>query len=143
MGTRTFWSAFPFFSSRASLSGYLASETNRQKAEQTRLKEMNNFLAEQADSSSQKLLETNRKLKSLLEYHHCVLSSIKTGIIVVRKDGKVRTFNTGARQITGCVEAEMAEKSLQDLPEPLLPIAAALARTLEDERSYLQGPFGN
>ena len=129
---------FPFLFIAASLSGYLASETNRQKAEQTRLKEMNNFLAEQADASSQKLLETNRKLKSLLEYHHCVLSSIKTGIIVVRKDGKIRTFNTGARQITGFVEAEMAEKALQEFPEPLLPIASALARTLEDERSYLQ-----
>lgn len=129
---------FPFLFVAASLSGYLAMETNKQKEEKSRLKEMNQFLAEQADASSQKLLETNRKLKSLLEYHHCVLSSIKTGIIVVRKDGKIRTFNSGARQITGFVEAEMAEKPLEELPENLLPIASALKRTLEEEKSFLQ-----
>ncbi len=129
---------FPFLFVAAALSGYMATETNRQKEEQKRLKEMNQFLAEQADSSSQKLFETNRKLKSLLEYHHCVLASIKTGIIVVQKDGKVRTFNAGARQITGFIEAEMADRRLEELPENLRPVASVLARTLAEGRSFLQ-----
>ncbi len=129
---------FPFLFVAASLSGYLATETKKQKDEQSRLRGLNQILAEQADASSLKLLETNRKLKSLLEYHHCVLASLKTGVIVARKDGKVRTFNAGARQITGFVEAEIAEKSLEELPESLGLVGRALKRTLEEEKSFVQ-----
>jgi PAS domain S-box-containing protein len=129
---------FPFLFVAASLSGYLAMETNKQKEMRNRLMDMNHILAEQADSSSRKLIETNRKLKSLLEYHHCVLASIKTGIMVARNDGKIRTFNSGARQITGIVEAEVAEKSLEELPESLGMIATALRRTLQEGKSFLQ-----
>lgn len=129
---------FPFLFVAASLSGYLAMETKKQKDAQKHLVGMNQFLAEQADTSVQKFVESNRKLKSLLEYHHCVLASIKTGIIVARKDGKIRTFNSGARQITGFVEAEIAEKTLEELPEELKPVSVALRRTLEEERSFVQ-----
>ncbi len=129
---------FPFLFVAASLSGYLAMETKKQKEAHHRLMGMNQILAKQADTSSQKLVETNRKLKALLEYHHCVLASIKTGIMVVRKDGKVRTFNSGARQITGIVEAEVAEKSLEELPESLRMVGDALRRTLEEGKSFVQ-----
>jgi PAS domain S-box-containing protein len=129
---------FPFLFVAASLSGYLAMETKKQKEAQNHLRDMNQILAEQADSSTQKLMETNRRLKSLLEYHHCVLSSIKTGIIVARKDGKIRTFNSGARQITGMVEAEMAECPIENLPENLRTVGDALRRTLEEEKSFVQ-----
>jgi two-component system, NtrC family, nitrogen regulation sensor histidine kinase GlnL len=129
---------FPFLFVAAAMSGFLAMETKKQQEERSHLLDMNQFLAEQADSSMNKLMETNRKLKTLLEYHHCVLSSIKTGIIVVRKDGKIRTFNSGARQITGFVEAEMAEKELDELPENLKPVAQALKCTLEDEKTVVQ-----
>jgi PAS domain S-box-containing protein len=129
---------FPFLFVAASLSGYLAMETKNQRDAHKHLVGMNHFLAEQADNSAQKFVESNRKLKSLLEYHHCVLASIKTGIIVARKDGKIRTFNSGARQITGFVEAEMAERALGELPPELSPVALALRRTLEEERSFVQ-----
>ncbi|HUO56945.1 MAG TPA: ATP-binding protein [bacterium] len=129
---------FPFLFVAASLSGFLAMETKKHKEDRQHLADMNRFLAEQADSSVQKYVETNRKLKTLLEYHHCVLASIKTGIIVARNDGRIRTFNSGARQITGFVEAEMAEKPLGELPGGLAPVAAALKRTLEEEKSFVQ-----
>jgi PAS domain S-box-containing protein len=129
---------FPFLFVAAAMSGYMAMETKKNRDEKTRLLGMNQFLAEQADASAYKLMETNRKLKSLLEYHHCVLTSLKTGIIVVQKDGKVRTFNAGARKITGQVEAEMAEKSLEEFPEKLKSVATALQRTLAEGKSYIQ-----
>ena len=129
---------FPFLFVAAALSGYMAMETKKHQAEKVRLLDMNHFLADQADASTLKLMETNRKLKSLLEYHHCVLSSLKTGIIVTQNDGKVRTFNAGARDITGQVEAEMAEKTLDTFPEKLQPVANALRRTLAEGKSYIQ-----
>ncbi len=67
-----------------------------------------------------------------------MLASHKTGIIVVQKDGKVRTFNAGSRQITGCVEAEMAEKSLESFPENLQAVAQTLKKTLDEGKSYIQ-----
>ncbi len=129
---------FPFLFVAAAMSGFMAMETKKNRDEKSRLMDMNQFLAEQADASTLKLTEMNRKLKSLLEYHHCVLSSLKTGIIVVQKDGKVRTFNSGSRQITGFVEAEMAEKSLDTFPENLGIVAQALQKTLDEGKSYLQ-----
>ena len=129
---------FPFLFIAASLSGFLAMETKRHQDENRRLVGLNQALADQADVSTQKLIETNRKLKALLEYHHCVLSSLHTGIIVVRKDGTVRTFNSGARAITGQIEAEMAERKLEELPQDLAPVAAALKRTLEEGKRLVQ-----
>lgn len=129
---------FPFLFVAAAMSGFLASETKKHEDEKNHLRNLNQALAEQADTSTQKLTETNRKLKSLLEYHHCVLSSLKTGVIVARKDRKIRTFNAGARQITGFVEAEMADKELSELPSNLEPVARALELTLAEEQSYLQ-----
>ncbi len=128
---------FPFLIVAATMSGFLAMDTKRHKEETSRLQVMNRFLAEQADVSTLKLFETNQKMKSLLEYHHCVLFSIKTGIIVVQKDGRVRTFNSGARQITGCVEAEMADICLDQFPENLKPVSRALQRTLIEEKSFV------
>jgi PAS domain S-box-containing protein len=129
---------FPFLFIAAALSGFLAMETKRHQEENRRLLGLNQALADQADTSTQKLFETNRRLKAMLEYHHCVLSSLRTGIIVVRKDGTVRTFNTGARNITGLVEAEMAERPLEELPESLGPVVTALRRTLEEGKSLVQ-----
>ncbi len=129
---------FPFLFVAAALSGFMAMDTKKHKDAHARLMNMNQFLAERADASTQKLIVMNQKLKSLLEYHHCVLSSLKTGVIVAQKDGHIRTFNAGARQITGCVEAEMAERTVDTLPEELAPIAAALKRTLETEKSFVQ-----
>src|SRR5579871_180522 len=129
---------FPFLFLAASMSGFLAMETKKNEDERKRLEGMNVILAGQADASILKMTEMNRKLKSLLEYHHCVLSSIKTGLIVVQNDGKVRTFNSGARQITDCVEAEMAEKRLEEFPENLKPVAEALQRTLAEGKTYVQ-----
>jgi PAS domain S-box-containing protein len=129
---------FPFLFIAAAMSGFLAMQTKKHRDERQHLINMNQLLAEQADMSIQKMIEINRKLKTLLEYHHCVLSSIQTGIIVARKDGKIRTFNNGARQITGYIEAEMAEKGLDELPENLEPVAKALQRTLEGGKNYLQ-----
>ena len=129
---------FPFLFVAAAMSGFMAMQTKIQQDEGARLRGMNLFLAEQADASTQKMMEMNRKLKTLLEYHHCVLSSIKTGLIVVQNDGKVRTFNSGARHITGFVEAEMAEKPLAEFPEGLQPVATALQRTLAEGRTYIQ-----
>jgi PAS domain S-box-containing protein len=129
---------FPFLFIAAALSGFLAMETKKHQEENRRLVGMNLTLANQADASTQKLFETNRKLKNLLEYHHCVLSSFKTGVIVARKDGTVRTFNAGARQITGQIEAEMAERHLEDLPENLSLVAAALKRTLREGKTFVQ-----
>ena len=137
VGETNFLVRFPFLIVAATMSGFLAMDTKQHKEESERLQNLNRILAAQADSSALKLTETNRKLKSLLEYHHCVLSSIKTGIIVVQKDGKVRTFNSGARQITGCIEAEMAELGLDQFPENLLPLARALQRTLVEEKTFL------
>ncbi len=128
---------FPFLFVAAAMSGYMATETKKNQEERNRLLNMNQFLAEQADHSAQKLMDTNHKLKSLLEYHHCVLSSLKTGVIVVRKDGKIRTFNSGARQITGYVESDMADRALCELPENLKPVSNALTRTLEEEKSFV------
>jgi len=59
-------------------------------------------------------------------------------LIVVQNDGKVRTFNSGARQITGFVEAEMAEKKLEEFPKNLWPVAEALQRTLLEGKTYVQ-----
>ena len=129
---------FPFLFVAAAMSGFMAMQTKNQQEEEVRLRDMNQFLAEQADVSTQKMMEMNRKLKSLLEYHHCVLSSIKTGLIVVQNDGRVRTFNSGARHITGFVEAEMAEKSMTEFPEALQPVATALQRTLSEGRTFIQ-----
>jgi len=129
---------FPFLFIAASLSGFLAMETKKQQEENHRLVGMNQVLASQADASTLKLIETNRKLKTLLEYHHCVLSSLRTGIIVVRKDGTVRTFNSGARAITGQIEGEMAERRLEDMPENLASVATALKRTLAEGKGLLQ-----
>lgn len=129
---------FPFLFLAAAMSGFLAMETKKHEDEKKRLEGMNAILAGQADASIQKMTEINRKLKSLLEYHHSVLSSIKTGLVVVQKDGKVRTFNSGARQITGCVEAEMAEKKLEEFPPNLQPVAEALQRTLLEGKTYVQ-----
>jgi PAS domain S-box-containing protein len=129
---------FPFLFLAAAMSGYLAMEGKKSRDENTRLMDMNQFLADQADATTMKLTEINRNLKSLLEYYHCVLASIQTGIIVVHSDGKVRTFNSGARQITGFVEAEIAKKTLEELPEQLKPVAEALRGTLRDGKTYLQ-----
>ena len=129
---------FPFLFLAAAMSGFLAMETEKHEGEKKKMEEMNVILAGQADASIQKMTEINRKLKSLLEYHHCVLASIKSGLIVVQNDGKVRTFNSGARQITGCVEAEMAEKHLGEFPENLQPVADALQRTLLEGKTYVQ-----
>ncbi len=126
---------FPFLFLAAAMSGFLAMETKKHEDERKRLEGMNLILAGQADTSIQKMTEINRKLKSLLEYHHSVLSSLKTGIVVVRNDGKVRTFNSGARKITGCIEAEMAEKKLEEFPDSLRPVAEALERTLSEGKS--------
>jgi PAS domain S-box-containing protein len=129
---------FPFLFVAAAMSGFIAMEGKKNKDEKAHLEEMNLFLAKQADSSTSKLLETNRRLKGLLEYHHCVLSSLKMGVIVARKDGTLRTFNAGARQITGFVEAEMADQALAALPENLEPVAKALELTLKEEKGCLQ-----
>ncbi|HVM32044.1 MAG TPA: ATP-binding protein [bacterium] len=129
---------FPFLFVAAAMSGFIAMEGKKNKDEKSHLEEMNRFLAQQADASTSKLLETNRRLKSLLEYHHCVLSSLKTGVIVAQMDGTVRTFNAGARQITGFVEAEMADQKLEDLPEALAPVARALEVTLREQKGCLQ-----
>ncbi len=129
---------FPFLFVAAAMSGFIAMEGKKDKEEKNHLQAMNRFLAEQADSSTSKLLETNRRLKTLLEYHHCILSSLKTGVIVARLDGTVRTFNSGAREITGFVEAEMADRKLEDLPVNLEPVARALQLTLQEEKGCLQ-----
>ncbi|HVZ80405.1 MAG TPA: ATP-binding protein [bacterium] len=129
---------FPFLFVAAALSGYLAMESKKNQEEKLHLTEMNRFLADQADASTLKLTEMNRNLKGLLEYHHCVLASLPLGIIVVRKDGTLRTFNGGARQITGFVEAEMAGRSIEDLPANLAPIAEGLRRTLETGKALVQ-----
>ena len=129
---------FPFLFVAAAMSGYMAMETKKIQEEKEHLMGMNQVLASQADVSTLKLMETNRKLKSLLEYHHCVLSSLKTGVIVVQKDGKVRTFNSGCRKITGLVEAEIADKTLGEFPENLKSVALALERTLAEGKSYIQ-----
>lgn len=129
---------FPFLFLAAAMSGFLAMETKKHEDEKKRLEGINVILAGQADASIQKMTEMNRRLKALLEYHHCVLASIKTGLVVVQNDGKVRTFNSGARQITGCVEAEMAERKLEDFPENLTPVADALQRTLLEGKTYVQ-----
>ncbi len=129
---------FPFLFVAAAMSGFIAMEGKKDKDEKSHLQAMNRFLAEQADSSTSKLLETNRRLKTLLEYHHCVLSSLKTGVIVARLDGTVRTFNSGAREITGFVEAEMADRKLEDLPVNLEPVARALQLTLQEGKGCLQ-----
>lgn len=129
---------FPFLFLAAAMSGFLAMETKKHEDERKRLTGMNVILAGQADASILKMTEMNRKLKSLLEYHHCVLSSITTGLVVVQSDGKIRTFNSGARQITGCIEAEMAEKKLEEFPENLRPVGEALQRTLSEGKTYVQ-----
>jgi PAS domain S-box-containing protein len=129
---------FPFLFVAAALSGYLAMESKRGQEERRHLTEMNRFLAGQADASTQKLTETNRNLKALLEYHHCVLASLPLGIIVARKDGTIRTFNGGARQITGFIEAEIAGRGVDDMPGSLSPIADALRRTLDLGKSVVQ-----
>ncbi len=129
---------FPFLFVAAAMSGYMAMETKKHQEEKAHLLDLNQFLAGQADVSTQKLTETNRKLKSLLEYHHCVLSSLQTGVIVVQNDGKVRTFNSGCRKITGLVEAEMADKTLDEFPESLKGVAQALERTLAEGKSLIQ-----
>jgi len=129
---------FPFLFLAAAMSGFLAMETKKHEDERKRLQGMNLILAGQVDTSILKMTEMNRKLKTLLEYHHCVLSSIKTGLVVVQNDGKVRTFNSGARQITGFIEAEMAERKLEEFPENLRPVAEALQRTLAEGKTYVQ-----
>jgi two-component system nitrogen regulation sensor histidine kinase GlnL len=129
---------FPFLFVAAALSGYLAMEAKKHQEEKRHLTEMNHFLAGQADASTVKLTEMNRNLKALLEYHHQVLASLPLGVIVTRNDGTIRTFNGGARQITGCVEAEMAGRDLDDLPAELTPITEALRRTLEGGKSLVQ-----
>jgi two-component system, NtrC family, nitrogen regulation sensor histidine kinase GlnL len=129
---------FPFLFVAAAMSGFIAMEGKKDKDEKNHLQEMNKFLAEQADSSTSKLLETNRRLKTLLEYHHCVLASLKTGVIVARLDGTVRTFNSGAREITGFVEAEMADQKLEELPVNLEPVARALQLTLQEGKGCIQ-----
>jgi PAS domain S-box-containing protein len=129
---------FPFLLVAAAMSGFMAMETKKNMEEKAHLLNLNQCLADQADVSSQKLMEMNRNLKSLLEYHHCILSSLQTGIIVVRNDGKVRTFNAGCRKITGLVEAEMADKKLRDFPVSLKSVAQALERTLAEGKSFIQ-----
>ncbi len=138
LSNTVFMVRFPFLFVAAAMSGFMAMETKKHQNEKMRLTDMNQFLAEQADTSNQKLIDTNKKLQSLLEYHHCVLSSLKTGIIVVQKDGKVRTFNSGSRQITGCMETEMADKSLEEFPENLKAVAHTLQKTLDEGKSYVQ-----
>jgi PAS domain S-box-containing protein len=123
---------FPLLFVGAAMSGYLAMETKKQKEEHLRLAGKNLILAQQADTAALKLIETNRRLKSLLEYHHNVLASITTGIIVVQKDGRVRTFNSGARHITGYVEAEIAGRTLEEFPENLKTVASTLRTTLAE-----------
>ncbi len=129
---------FPFLLVAAAMSGFMAMETKKNVEEKAHLVNVNQFLAGQADVSTQKLTEMNRNLKSLLEYHHCILSSLHTGIIVVRNDGKVRTFNAGCRKITGLVEAEMADKKLEEFPESLKSVAQAIERTLSEGKSFIQ-----
>jgi len=130
--------SFPFLFVAAALSGYLAMEGQKSEEEKGRLEDINRFLTKQTDVSAQRLLETNRKLKALLEYHHSVLGSIPTGIVVVEKNGKIRTFNMGARQITGFAQADIAGRTLDDLPLNLKPVSDALRRTIEEEKTFVQ-----
>ncbi len=58
---------FPFLFVAAAMSGFMAMETKKNRDEKTRLVDMNLFLAGQADASTQKLMETNKKHKTLLE----------------------------------------------------------------------------
>ena len=143
--TGEFWStdtaylvSFPFLFVASAMSGYMAVETKRNKEEREALVTMNHFMSAKVEASTSKLFETNQKLKALLEYHNCVLASLKSGVVVVGKEGTVLTLNQGARRILGLPETETAPRRLEKLPDNLKPVVFALERTLEEETGFVQ-----
>ena len=129
---------FPFLFVAAALSGFLAMESRQSEIELERLEDVNRTLARETTLSAQKLLETNRELNSLLEYQRSILASIPLGVIVAERNGRIRTVNEGARQVLGLPETEVVGRNLDGLPDNLKPLALALKRSLEEEKTFVQ-----
>src|SRR5665213_680724 len=143
--TGEFWSTdtaylvrFPFLFVASAMSGYMAVETKKNTEERQALVSMNHLMRERVEVSKSELFETNQKLNLLLEYHHRVLASLKSGVVVVDKTGAVTTLNRGARRILGLPETETIPGRLEDLPVNLKPVVFALERTLEEETGFVQ-----
>jgi signal transduction histidine kinase len=143
--TGEFWStdttylvSFPFLFVASAMSGYMAVETKKNKEEREQLVSMNNLMSDRVEVSTGVLFETNQRLKALLEYHNCVLASLKSGVVVVSKRGAVTTLNQGARLILGLPETGTVPRRLEDLPENLKPVVFALERTLEEQTGFVQ-----
>ena len=127
---------YPFILVTGVLCGFLAEEGQRDDGEKKRLRDTTNMLADKVDLATRKLIESNHSLKAMLDYHKRILSCIQTGIVVAHQDGIIKTFNDGAVRITGFSEEVVDEKSLQELPERLGPLAKALQKTLSEGKGY-------
>jgi PAS domain S-box-containing protein len=143
--TGEFWSTdtaylvrFPFLFVASAMSGYMAVESKKNTEERKALVSMNHLMRERVEVSKSELFETNQKLNLILEYHHRVLASLKSGVVVVDKAGTVTTFNRGAQRILGLPETETTPQRLKDLPDNLKPVVFALERTLEEETGFVQ-----
>ncbi len=128
----------PFLFAVATFSGYLASDVKERELLSEHNKEMTDAIAQQADIATRKLMESNRSLDALVEYHRRILACIKNGVIVAHQDLKIHTFNDAAVRITGCEEARVVGSRLDALPESLAPIALLMQRTLKDGKDYTQ-----
>jgi PAS domain S-box-containing protein len=126
----------PFLYVASVEAGFLTIETNKELEEKRRLRDVSNILAEKVDLATAKLLESNRNLKALLEYHRRILSSIQTGIVVVHQDGLVKTFNDYATQITGLLTESIEGKTLDDFPASLSPLTRAVRRSMEEGKAF-------
>lgn len=126
----------PFLFIASIEAGFLSEETSKEIDEKKRLRNISNMLAEKVDLATSKLVETNRNMKALLEYHRRILSSIQTGIIVVHQDGKVRTFNDYAAQITGFLVESVEGQSLESFPQSLEPIMRVIRKTMDEGRAF-------
>ncbi len=128
----------PFLLIVATFSGYLAVDSRKREELAHRYGKINASISDQADTAIRKLLDSQKHLKDLVDYHHLVLASIQTGIVVAHQDEKVRTFNTAACRITGLEENKVVDVRLADLPESFQPIAVLMRRTLTTGKPFSQ-----
>lgn len=126
----------PFLFVASVLAGYLAEETSKELEEKKRLRNVSNILAEKVDLATGKLVESNRNMKALLEYHKRILSSVQTGIIVVHQDGKIKTFNEYASKITGFLVETLEGQTLEAFPKSLDPMLQVIQRTMKEGRAF-------
>jgi PAS domain S-box-containing protein len=126
----------PFLFVASVLAGFLAEETSKEIDEKKRLRNVSNILAEKVDLATSKLVESNRNMKALLEYHKRILSSVQTGIIVVHQDGKIRTFNEYASKITGFLAETLEGQPLESFPHSLDSMVQVIQRTMKEARAF-------